>query len=67
MAGVTKCQRCSEMFDLKAQSVERLGRKDREFYNVDLVMVCPHCRAWNLPRHRGEQQTWDAIYEGVIA
>ena len=67
MAGMKKCSKCGKMFELNRNSLERVRPISTRFFGTVIVACCPHCCRTVEPSHRGEQQTWDAIYEGEIA
>lgn len=67
MAGMKKCSKCGKMFELNRNSLELVRPLSTRVFGTLVVAYCPHCRRVVEAVHRGEQQTWDAIYEGEIA
>jgi ribosomal protein L37AE/L43A len=67
MAGMKKCSKCGKMFELNRNSLELVRPLRIGFFGTVVAACCPHCSRTIEAVHRGEQQTWDAIYEGEIA
>lgn len=67
MAGMKTCHACGEVFELNQKSLKQVFPLRIAFRGSVTAAKCPRCGNTIEAMHKGEQQTWDAIYEGEIA